>query len=417
VQINLSSMRVRLLALAAIVAMTTQFFRNAHVVVAPDIMRELGASAQSLAALTSVMFLSSAIFQIPCGILLDRFGARRTIPVMLVVSGIGAGLFGYATSVGGLVVARAVMGAGGAVLVMAGIVMCARWFDPKHFSSVAGGLVTTSHLGGLGATVPMALIAGWFGWRGAYAAMLVFTCLLAVAVFVTARDAPPGHRFHARPRESLLQSAAGVLEVLRIPGLWRLLVMAWFAWAATSCVLSLWAGPYLSDVHRLDTLARGRVLFWMVIGMITGSLAVTAIDRWFGRTKRTIVWAAMVNIAIFATLAAFPSPGIGVATVLLTAAGIAGGYSVLIAPFGRQFYPDRLIGRGISTVNCAVLFGAASLQAASGMVVGAFATPGAPIPEHAFRAMFALLSVMLAGALACFWRCPDPRRTQTQPRA
>jgi sugar phosphate permease len=399
--------RILIVVIAILVAVTAQFFRNAHVVVAPEIMRELGASAGSLAALTSAMFLAAACTQIPGGILLDRYGTRVMIPIMLVLSGIGAGLFGAADSVGELVFARAFMGMGGAVLVMAGIVACVRWFDARHFSTIAGGIMSTSQLGNLVSTVPMALIASWFGWRGAYAALLVATFVLAAAVYAVLRDAPPGHQFHTRPRESLRQSAAGVIEVLRIPGIWRLLVMAWFAWGSTSCILGLWAGPYLSDVHGLDTLGRGKALFWMASGVIAGALGFTLLDRWTARTKRAIVLGGCASACVFALLAAWPRPSVGTATALLALLGSIGGYSVLIATHGRQFYPERLIGRGISTVNCAVLFGAASLQAGTGVIVQALSTPGAPIPAIAYRATFAALSAALVIALACYRRCPE----------
>jgi hypothetical protein len=89
--------------------------------------------------------------------------------------------------------------------------------------------------------------------------------------------------------------------------------------------------------------------------------------------------------------------------------GFVGGYSVLIATHGRNFYPERLIGRGITTVNCAVLFGAASLQVATGVVVNLLSEPGAPIPDAAFRAMFGALALALVTALACYRRCPEAR--------
>lgn len=393
--------------------MSAQFFRNAHVVVAPDIMRELGASAGSLAALTSAMFIASALSQIPGGILLDRFGTRAMLPIMLVLSGIGAGLFGAAQSVGELVFARAFMGVGGAVLVMAGIVACARWFEAKHFSTIAGGIMATSQLGNLTSTVPMALVASWFGWRGAYATIVAFTLLLALVVYLLMRDAPPGHDFHARPRETLRQSAAGVLEVLRIPGIWRLLVMAWFGWGTSSCIIGLWAGPYLSDLHGLDTLGRGKALFWMAAGVIVGGLGFTYLDRRTGLTKPLIFAGALANVALFGLLAAMAQPGLGLVTVLLALVGVTGGYSVLVATHGRSFYPERLIGRGITTVNCAVLLGAASLQVGTGVLVSALSHPGAPIPAEAYRAMFAALALVLTAALACYRRCPRARIADT----
>ena len=408
--------RVALVALAVMVGMTAQFFRNAHVVVAPDIMREFNASAASLAALTSAMFFAAAFTQVPGGILLDRFGTRIMIPLMLVLSGIGAGLFGAAQDVGQLIFARAFMGVGGTVLVMAGIVLCARWFDARHFSSLAGGIMATSQLGNLGATVPMALIASWFGWRGAYTTLLAFTLLLAAIVYAVARDAPPGHEYHTRPRETAAQSLAGVLEVLRIPGIWRLMVMAWFAWPTSSCIVGLWAGPYLSDVYGLDTLGRGKALFWMASGVMMGAYGFTLLDRWYGRTKRTIVAGASLNVGIFLFLALGPELGSTGATVLLSLVGLLGGYSVLIATHGRYFYPDRLIGRGMTTINCAVLFGAASLQASTGVIISIQSTPGEPISAQAYRVMFASLAAVLGLALAYYLRCPDGRPAASQIR-
>ena len=185
--------------------------------------------------------------------------------------------------------------------------------------------------------------------------------------------------------------------------------MAWFAWGTTSCIVGLWAGPYLSDVHGLDTLGRGKVLFWIACGVIAGGLTFTYIDRRSGRTKRLIVAGTVVNIAVFGVLSLLPSPGLVTVTALLALMGFVGGYSVLIATHGRSFYPERLIGRGITTVNCAVLFGAASLQVSTGVIVSALSYAGAPIPQTAFRAMFAALAIVLGAALVCYQRCPDGR--------
>ena len=53
------------------------FFRSANAVIGPELARELGLSAGDLGLLTSTYLLAFCLAQLPLGMLLDRFGARR----------------------------------------------------------------------------------------------------------------------------------------------------------------------------------------------------------------------------------------------------------------------------------------------------------------------------------------------------
>jgi MFS family permease len=170
-------------------------------------------------------------------------------------------------------------------------------------------------------------------------------------------------------------------------------------------------------VHGLDTLDRGKALFWIALGVILGGLAFTYVDRHTGHTKWLIVAGAATNAAIFAVLALLPGAGLGVVTALLALMGFVSGYSVLVATHGRSFYPDRLIGRGMTTVNCAVLFGAASIQIATGLLVQTVAGTAERIPEGAYRLMFGTLAAALLLALACYRRCPEGTNTSLRDRS
>ena len=61
--------------------------RNVNAVIAPDLVGELGLSAASLGLLTSVYFFAFAAFQLPLGVLLDRYGPRRVEAVLLLFVG------------------------------------------------------------------------------------------------------------------------------------------------------------------------------------------------------------------------------------------------------------------------------------------------------------------------------------------
>ena len=60
--------------------------RAVNAVLAPNLVAEFSLSAAELGALSSAYFVAFALMQLPLGIWLDRFGARRVEALLLVVA-------------------------------------------------------------------------------------------------------------------------------------------------------------------------------------------------------------------------------------------------------------------------------------------------------------------------------------------
>ena len=69
------------------------FYRNANAIIEVDLVRDLGLGPADLGLLTSVYFISFAAFQLPLGVLLDRYGPRRTESILLLFAALGSILF------------------------------------------------------------------------------------------------------------------------------------------------------------------------------------------------------------------------------------------------------------------------------------------------------------------------------------
>jgi hypothetical protein len=94
-------------------------------------------------------------------------------------------------------------------------------------------------------------------------------------------------------------------------------------------------------------------------------------------------------------------------TLLFGTVGFITSFTALLIAHGRDFYPDHLVGRGITLVNTAVLGGAALFQFMTGLIVGAFDKVGTRTPVEAYRSMFAFLAAGLLVGLAFYLRCPE----------
>ena len=237
---------------------------------------------------------------------------------------------------------------------------------------------------------------------------VVFTALAAIAIWLVVRDAPPGHPFLARTAESPGQMLQGLMEVLRDRRLWPILALNFSNYACTFTVQGLWGGPFLREVHGLSAIAAGNVLLVAVIAYQIGMLAFGPLDRILDTRKWIAMGGTHVIIAILATLALWPHPPVWVPIGAIVGIGFLSATSTMVMTHGRGIIPDRLIGRGIATINTSVMFGVACMQTLSGIIVGAFEplADGAR-SETAYRALFAVLTVVLIIAVAIYSRSQD----------
>ena len=118
---------VSILAPFALGYFLSYLYRSVNAVTAPDLVRDIGLSAGELGFLTAAYLLAFAGFQLPLGVLLDRYGPRRVQAVLMAVTGAGALLFAAAGGFWTLSAGRALIGIGCAGGLMAGFQAVALW--------------------------------------------------------------------------------------------------------------------------------------------------------------------------------------------------------------------------------------------------------------------------------------------------
>jgi predicted MFS family arabinose efflux permease len=220
------------------------------------------------------------------------------------------------------------------------------------------------------------------------------------------RDAPPGHPFLARTPEPPRRMLQGLLEVLRNPRLRPILALNFCNYACTFTVQGLWGGPFLREVHGLSAIEAGNVLLVAVIAYQFGMLAFGPLDRLLDTRKWIAIGGSLVIISILATLALASQPPTWVPVGAIVVIGFFSASSTMVMTHGRGTIPDRLIGRGIATINTFVMLGVACMQTFSGIIVGAFEPlADGTRTETAYRALFAVLIT----AVAIYSRSQDVR--------
>ena len=386
----------------------SHFFRASNVTIGLDQMRDLSIGPEALGGLTGAFFFGFAAMQIPCGFLFDRYGPRRTVVGMLILATAGSIVFTLAPTWPILLTGRVLMGAGFGVMLIGSMVVISRWFPPDRFSTLTAVVLSIGLLGNLVATTPLALASQAIGWRLVFGFAAVLTALSTIAVWVVVRDAPPGHPFLARTPEPPHQMLQGLMEVLRNPHLKPILAINFCNYACTFTVQGLWGGPFLREVHGLSPVEAGNVLFVAVIAYQVGMLTFGPLDRLLDTRKWIAIGGSLVIICILATLAVASHPPTWVPIGAILGIGFFSASSTMLMTHARCIFPDRLIGRGIATINTAVMLGVACMQTLSGFIVGAFELlPDGARTEIAYRVLFGVLAAVLIVAVAIYSRSQD----------
>jgi MFS family permease len=374
-------------------------FRAVNAVLGPTLVAEFGLTATELGFLTGVYFFSFGLFQIPLGLLLDRFGPRRTNGALLVLAAAGGLAFAHAGSFGELVMARALIGLGVSACLMGSFQAFILWFPPERMATMIALAYSMGGLGAITASFPLDAALHYFEWRQIFVALsavvLVLSALFAVWVPEHPAKSPPA---------PLAGQLAGLGRILRDGAFWRVALAIGASQCAAVSLFTLWITAWLRDVAGYDRAAAARALAWVSLALIAGylffgRLADAAARR--GRSPLPFFAAGVVGALGMLALLAM---GVTTGAVMIWAAFVFFGTGATLAhSIATRRYPREMAGRVNTALNTFTFVGTFLGQWATGAVLNLFPPTAAGYdPKGYSYALWALWLIQAAG-LAWLW--------------
>ena len=352
--------------------------------------------AADLGLLTSAYFVAFGAAQLPLGVLLDRFGARRVEAALLLVAAVGAAVFAGAQTSGTLAVGRGLIGLGVSACLMASFKSFSQWFPPEKMASLTGWIMTAGTLGAFAATVPLDVALRFATWREVFLALAVVTVLMSVWLFfgVPEKSGLP-------PPEPLSAQWAGIRQALVSRHFWWIAPVGMAQIGGFMAVQSLWSSAWLINVNgysragaadHLAAMNGSMILAYALIGLVSTRLAQRGIGTPVllgGGMLAALVTLSLIvtetgqqHMLLWTLYGAFSSTG------TLSYAVISGGF------------PAALSGRVNTTYNLLCFAGAFGFQWGMGVLIDLLHAHGYTV-SSAHRYAFALL--VGCQALAWLW--------------
>ncbi|CAN7440172.1 MFS transporter [Bosea sp. LjRoot90] len=382
------------------------FYRSFLSVIAGPVMGDLGIGPAEFGLLGAAWFMAFALAQFPVGWALDRIGPRRTVAVTMALGSVGAFLFAQAGNANTATAAMALVGIGCSPIFMASLYLFARTEAPARFGLLTSIFIGLGSLGNLAGAAPLALAAQAYGWRSTMLAFAVAFLLATVLAAALVRDPPPVTDASGK-HEGLLQ---GLKSIVAIGPLWLLAPITLVGYAIIATARGLWIAPYMTQVHGLDGIAAGHAALGMATMMVVGAFVYGALQKRAGRSKALVAWGTVATGAGFALLALIGAQSLAGAILLFAIVGGTGFTYAILMAHARVFFPDHLVGRGMTCLNFLFIAGAGLIQWGSGWFVAAQRAAGRDAAA-AFANMHWVFAALLLVSTAIYLATPERRAT------
>ena len=408
---------VRVCAPLALAYLVSYGLRTVNAAISPTLAQEFGLDAADLGLLTAAYFLAFSLTQLPLGGLLDRFRPRRVEAGLLLSCAAGCAVFASASSSTGLIVGRALIGAGVAACLMAALRTFGQWLSADKLPKTNGLMLGVGNAGAILSTAPVLWLLHLITWRQLFFSMALVTCFVAVwLAFFTpdaTGDTPPKATNDAASKSSWS-------TVLRSKVFWAMVPLPCLTNAVGLAVQGLWAGPWLIDVAKLPASAIGGDLLLISGGMLFANIVLgTQMGRWMQRGVSPL-WFCFTGclIAMVGQLPFLLSWNTS-ASWVMTAFGlthVAG--NLIFAALFTKF--DRSVHGRLSTAINFLMFGLGFvLQWGIGVVVNHYPAAIAGRYEAAGyeRAFMILLVWQALCAVWTLWRLPAVLRHESAEKS
>jgi MFS family permease len=347
-----------------------QASRTLIATIGPLLAVEFALSASELGLLAAMFFAAYAAAQLPVGLAIDLWGARRVQAALGLMAAAGFVVCAVATGPYGLAVGRVITGFGVSAGLIAMIKVNSQWYPKERIAGLTGLGVLVGAIGSVAATVPAALLVPLMGWRGIFALLGAMAALSAAWIWLSVPDRGPGVAPAKRALSTEIQEFA---RIFAHPTFRHLAPAIALLSAMHFIYQGLWAGPWLRDVGGLGDDARAVLLLVYSIGLMAGSGGVgqasSMLQRrgWHAMTMPGFAMAGMVLIQLVLIFAPPRDPVLlGIVWFLFAACGASGpaGYAAV----GQRF-PAELAGRVATAINVAMLVMTFVLQNAIGWIL------------------------------------------------
>ena len=322
--------------------------RSAPSVMMPQLTEAFGVNALGVSAIVGMFYYGYSPFSLVAGASIDRFGAKRIIPIGAALVGIGALMFGVG-NVTAANIGRFLQGAGGAFALIGAVYLITKNFPASAAASLIGATQMFGMAGGsAGQFLVGPIIKNGLPWNRFWIFAGCLGLVISGALLILLPKETPQTTVTAPGAFTTLLRSLG--KVFRNPQSIICGLISGLLFIPTTILGMTWGVRFVQEArgHEYDTavmLAATIPLGWMIGCPLLGFIS----DR-LGRRKPVIFAGTIVLLAVLGWIL-FGDPAILRGWKIGVLMGIASGAAMIPYTIIKEANPPELGGSATGVVN------------------------------------------------------------------
>ncbi|HEV3483611.1 MAG TPA: MFS transporter [Candidatus Acidoferrales bacterium] len=364
-------------AIAAVFYLSGFYQRVSPAVMTDELMRSFHISARALGNLSGFYFYAYVAMQIPTGVLVDSWGARKLLIWGSISAAAGTLLFGSAGSFGLACLGRAIIGGATAVGWVVLLKLSTHWFPGRRFAMLSGLGLFFGNIGALAAQVPLRLLIDHFGWRGVVLGSAAIVLSVGLLAFLFVKDDPSDTGFESYAPSTLrrpdhtrsMHLLAGFTRIFAYRNTWLIFFAQGAMVGSVLAFTGLWGAPFLKSRFGLQSTRAALVCSVMIICWAVASPICGALSDRIGRRKPIHLSGCV--IATIGWILLFYVRGMPFGMFVVLAALTSGACGAVVVGFAytKESVPVRYLGTISGATNIGNMIGPMLLQPGIGWIL------------------------------------------------
>jgi MFS family permease len=383
--------------------LTGFYQRVSPAVMTGELMRAFDIGAKDLGTLSAFYFYAYVLMQIPTGVLVDSWGARKLLLLGSLLAAVGTFLFGSTTSYALACLGRAIIGGSTAVGWIVLLKLTTNWFPARRFAMLSGLGLLFGNIGALTAQVPLRAAIEQFTWRPVVLASSAMIVGVFVLTWIVVRNDPSEQRFQSYAH-SLLQRQdasskgallAGFKQIFHYRNTWLIVLAQGGIVGPIMSFTGLWGTPFLKARFGLQPKSAALVCSVMIVCWAVASPVCGGLSDKFGRRKPIYLAGCLISTIGWLTMFYVPLP-LAAFVVVAAVTSLASGGVIIGFAYTKESVPVQFLATATGAVNIGNMIGPMLLQPGIGRILdqkwsGQFSGSVRVYGVDAFQAAFLLI--------------------------